>query len=96
MSYYRGVTMNNLIKQPILNRLKIVSRQYQTRKQLRNLPSYLLNDIALTTETRRIELKKNRLVTLLINAFRQLIIPMLPQYALSGTSSITRARHNMR
>lgn len=65
--------MNNLIKQSIVNRLKIVSRQYQTRKQLRNLPSYLLNDIALTTESSRTELKKNRLVILLFTAFQQLI-----------------------
>ncbi|PKG40221.1 hypothetical protein CXF74_03880 [Psychromonas sp. Urea-02u-13] len=70
MSYYRGVTMNNLNQQPVLNRLKRLSRQYQTRKQLRNLPSYLLNDIALTTESSRTELKKNRLVVLLFNALK--------------------------
>ncbi|WP_198552768.1 hypothetical protein [Psychromonas sp. Urea-02u-13] len=62
--------MNNLNQQPVLNRLKRLSRQYQTRKQLRNLPSYLLNDIALTTESSRTELKKNRLVVLLFNALK--------------------------
>jgi len=51
------------------NRLKKSITQYQTRKQLLNLPEHLLKDIAVSTEQLAIEAKKNAVFILL----RQLI-----------------------
>jgi uncharacterized protein YjiS (DUF1127 family) len=57
----------------ILNKLKLLNRQYQTRKELRHLPTHLLNDIALTAEANVKELKKNKIVTFLVFSLRDLI-----------------------
>lgn len=57
----------------ILNTLRILTRQYQTRKHLTHLPTHLLNDIALTAETSANELKKNSLLHFFSSALRQLI-----------------------
>jgi len=50
-------------------RVKKLISQYKTRKQLLNLPSYLLKDVAITSEQQTKEVKKNSAV----NVLRQLI-----------------------
>jgi uncharacterized protein YjiS (DUF1127 family) len=57
----------------ILNKIRSLNRQYQTRQELRDLPTYLLNDIALTAEENVKELKKNRIITFLMFSLRYLI-----------------------
>jgi len=52
-------------------RLKRLISQYQTRKQLLNLPSYLLNDVAITPEQRAIETNKNSAFKILVQLVKE-------------------------
>tara|TARA_R110001583_G_scaffold11285_1_gene51307 strand:+ start:24110 stop:24298 length:189 start_codon:yes stop_codon:yes gene_type:complete len=56
-----------------LNNLSLLYRQYQTRKQLQQLPAHLLHDIAVTKEMRNIELQKNRTLPLFFSILDYLV-----------------------
>lgn len=53
-----------------IRRVKDLIRQYQTRKQLLNLPVHLLKDIAITTEQLKNETKKNSIFLILQRLFK--------------------------
>ena len=55
MSYSRRIIMTT----EFIRRLKHLICQYQTRKQLRNLPDHLLKDIAVTRIQLKAETKKS-------------------------------------
>ncbi|WP_413699141.1 hypothetical protein ACLKMH_16620 [Psychromonas sp. KJ10-10] len=57
----------------IIKRLRHLHRQYQTRQQLKKLPIYLFQDIALTEVMIRKQTHKNKIFPFLVFALRYLI-----------------------
>ena len=57
----------------IINRLRHLNRQYQTRQQLKSLPIHLLADIALTEVMVKKQTHKNKMFPFILFALRFLI-----------------------